>query len=101
MSPPRVLVVGGYGNFGRVIAQRLARDGSCHVIVAGRDSGAAAQAARELKADAMALDIADPSLAGRIRDSGARIAQLRGLTASSDTERGSRCRRCAAARSWP
>src|SRR5262249_53171108 len=57
----------------RVIAERLARDRSCGIIVAGRDGGAAERVARELDAESRILDVSDPALADRIRESGARV----------------------------
>lgn len=44
----RVLVIGGYGNFGQFIARRLAQETDIQVIVAGRSLQKAQQAARTL-----------------------------------------------------
>src|SRR5262245_53947441 len=41
----RVLVRGGYGAFGRGVAERLARAGGLDVVVAGRSGARAAEAA--------------------------------------------------------
>ena len=46
----RVLIIGGYGNFGRFIAQRLVRYSEIQVIVAGRRIVKAQQLARQLQA---------------------------------------------------
>lgn len=57
----RVLIIGGYGNFGSVIAQRLAADDAMALTVAGRDGGRAARFADTLDgahpAAGAALDI--------------------------------------------
>lgn len=61
----RVLVIGGYGNFGGRIAARLARDAAIEVIVAGRDPVQAEAFSRSIEASggtatlSCALDIAD------------------------------------------
>ncbi len=73
MSAPVVLVLGGYGNFGRVIAARLAKDRSCRVVIAGRDVQAAARAAQALDAEHAVVDVTDAALADRIGESGARV----------------------------
>ena len=57
----RVLVIGGYGNFGSRIASSLAADDAVQVLVAGRSAEAAAAFAASLPAahrpEAHALDI--------------------------------------------
>lgn len=57
----RILIIGGYGNFGRFIARRLARESDLQLIIAGRDLAQAQQLARKLDAsnpiEAAALDI--------------------------------------------
>jgi hypothetical protein len=68
----RVLVLGGYGNFGRLIVRELARDIGLEVIIAGRDGGAAQRLAAALRADhgarmeAAMLDIHAPDLAAQL-----------------------------------
>ena len=47
-TPPKVLVLGGYGNFGGRIAVRLLRSTGIEVVVAGRDGAAARRKAEEL-----------------------------------------------------
>lgn len=65
----RVLVLGGYGNFGRIICRRLQCLSALEVIVAGRSADGAAAFARELGIAHLALDAADPQLAVRLRES--------------------------------
>jgi saccharopine dehydrogenase-like NADP-dependent oxidoreductase len=43
-----VLIVGGYGAFGALLAQRLARDGDISLTIAGRDGARAQVAAQDL-----------------------------------------------------
>jgi Saccharopine dehydrogenase NADP binding domain len=62
----RVLVLGGYGNFGAVICAMLARDARFDVIVAGRDGEAAAQLAARIGATGARLDARDPELSARL-----------------------------------
>jgi predicted dinucleotide-binding enzyme len=50
----RALVLGGYGAFGRRVAERLARVANIEVIVAGRSQAKAAACATELTARALA-----------------------------------------------
>lgn len=71
MTPLRVLVLGGYGFFGRRISERLARDPRFEVIIAGRDP-AQAQAlaqtlprARALQLDHAAADLSQQLVASR------------------------------------
>lgn len=54
----RVLLVGGYGNFGKFIAQRLACEPTIRLIIAGRDAQNVRQLAQELDAEWAKLDIA-------------------------------------------
>jgi hypothetical protein len=58
----KVVVLGGYGNFGAVIAAMLARDGRFDVVVAGRDAEAAARFATGIGATGARLDARDPQL---------------------------------------
>ena len=53
----RVLLIGGYGNFGTLIAQRLAEEPDLTVIVAGRSLEKAQALAERLGAEAARLDI--------------------------------------------
>ncbi len=53
----RVLLLGGYGNFGTFIARRLSREPDLAVIVAGRSERKARTLAGELNAEWAALDI--------------------------------------------
>lgn len=50
MRPRRVVVVGGYGTFGSRAAERLARDDTITITIAGRHLAAAAKAAAALAA---------------------------------------------------
>jgi Saccharopine dehydrogenase NADP binding domain len=50
----RVLVLGGYGAFGQLVAERLARVAGIEVMVAGRDRAKAAACATELGGRALA-----------------------------------------------
>jgi hypothetical protein len=54
----RVLLVGGYGNFGRFIAKRLAHETSVTLIIAGRTAEKARRLAEELHAEWAAFDVA-------------------------------------------
>lgn len=75
----RVLVIGGYGLFGRRLVERLARTGGLTVLLAGRSQAAAAEAVRQLqpraaaRLEALALDAQDGALAPRLRELGAHI----------------------------
>lgn len=53
----RVLIIGGYGNFGSFIARRLARDASLTVIIAGRSEDKARALAEILNAEWAVVDI--------------------------------------------
>lgn len=57
----RVLIIGGYGNFGSFITKRLAQEENLNIIIAGRSQEKAEKLARELNAahkpEAVALDI--------------------------------------------
>ncbi|MDF3936249.1 saccharopine dehydrogenase NADP-binding domain-containing protein [Pseudomonas citronellolis] len=72
MSPSprsfRVLVLGGYGNFGSLIVRRLAAIDGIRVLVAGRDQKRASALAREVNGEAVCLDMNQPTLAGRLRE---------------------------------
>lgn len=53
----RILIIGGYGNFGSFISKRLAQDANLQIIIAGRSQEKADSLAREVGAEAVALDI--------------------------------------------
>jgi len=59
----RVLVIGGYGNFGSYICRRLAEDNSVQLLIGGRSMERAAEFASSLRAvnepQAIAIDISD------------------------------------------
>jgi hypothetical protein len=63
----RVLVLGGYGNFGGYVCRALAGDEGIQLVVAGRSQAKAEAFARSLgaanPAEAAAVDIADPAAA--------------------------------------
>ncbi len=71
----KVLVLGGYGNFGTRICRALAQDGGTELIVAGRSLVRAQAFASTLPggAQGIALDVGAPGLAEAIRTSGAGI----------------------------
>lgn len=69
----RVLILGGYGFFGRMIAARLARAPGVDLLVAGRDSGKATALAYQLGLrgdNARAIDTTDPKLPALLRKLG-------------------------------
>jgi len=75
-----VLILGGYGNFGKRISARLARDQRIRILIAGRSGEKAAALARRLamespQADASGypLDLDAPGLAAGIAASEARL----------------------------
>jgi saccharopine dehydrogenase-like NADP-dependent oxidoreductase len=53
----RVLIIGGYGNFGSTIARALAADANIRPLIGGRSRAKAERFAAELGAEAVALDI--------------------------------------------
>lgn len=53
----RILIIGGYGNFGSFIARRLAREADIRVIIAGRSEEKARVLAESLNAEWAVLDI--------------------------------------------
>lgn len=55
----RVLVIGGYGNFGRFISRSLAKQDNIHLVVAGRSLSKAQSLAEEINAEAAIVDIHD------------------------------------------
>jgi hypothetical protein len=66
---PRILIAGGYGVFGRLLARELLATTSARVVVAGRDYGRAAAACRALgygdRAEPVALDLSDSGALAR------------------------------------
>jgi saccharopine dehydrogenase-like NADP-dependent oxidoreductase len=66
-----VVVLGGYGNFGRRIVHALAGDGAYRVIVAGRNATKAQTIAREVGAHGIAIDTAAEELPEILRSLGA------------------------------
>lgn len=53
----RVLIIGGYGNFGSFISRSLAKHRKIHLIIAGRSLHKADALAQEIKAEAAVIDI--------------------------------------------
>lgn len=64
----RVLVLGGYGNFGSLIVRRLSGIEGIVVLVGGRDQRRASELAREVGGEAVCLDMNQPTLAGRLNE---------------------------------
>ncbi|MNO69864.1 Saccharopine dehydrogenase [compost metagenome] len=64
----RVLVLGGYGNFGSVVVRRLGACEGMRVLVAGRDRKRAGDLARAVGGEAVCLDMNQPTLAGRLSE---------------------------------
>lgn len=64
----RVLVLGGYGNFGTLIARRLSSIAGIRVLVGGRDQKRASALAEEIGGEAVCLDMNQPTLASRLRE---------------------------------
>lgn len=58
----RVLVIGGYGNFGSFITRQLAKEDAIEVIIAGRSLDKAESLAHEVGGQAVRLDINDKLL---------------------------------------
>ncbi|HZY18376.1 MAG TPA: saccharopine dehydrogenase NADP-binding domain-containing protein [Ramlibacter sp.] len=73
MSDLRVLVLGGYGFFGRRLVERLSHRPGGHIQVAGRSLAAAQAVVHELqkgspaRLEAVALDSQDPALENTLR----------------------------------
>lgn len=66
-DPLRVLVLGGYGNFGAIISDKLATINNIKVVVAGRDAGRAEALARRIGGQAACIDAGDAALAEQLR----------------------------------
>ncbi|MDB5935968.1 MAG: Saccharopine dehydrogenase [Massilia sp.] len=73
--PCRVLLLGGYGFFGKRLAARLALDPLVHLTICGRDLGAAEALASSLnkRFHAQRIDALAPGLVDQIRASGAGV----------------------------
>lgn len=67
----KVVVLGGYGNFGARICSALAHDPAISLVVAARDPAKAQAFAQPLAAEAAAIDANAPDLAARLRALGA------------------------------
>ncbi len=66
-----IVILGGYGNFGKRIARALAAERRYRVVIAGRDEHKALEAAQALgleQRDAVALDTCSADLARRLRE---------------------------------
>lgn len=74
-SRSSVVVLGGYGNFGRRIVAALADDAEHRIIIAGRDGGRAAALAQQVggSAEPLQLDIRAPGLAEALARAGAKL----------------------------
>lgn len=68
-QPLKVLVLGGYGNFGTRIVQALANDPGIQLLIGGRNQARATALARETGADAeaMVIDATDAQLAMQLK----------------------------------
>jgi saccharopine dehydrogenase-like NADP-dependent oxidoreductase len=68
-QPLKVLVLGGYGNFGTRIVQALANDPGIQLLIGGRHQARAKALARETggHAEAMVVDATDAQLATRLK----------------------------------
>lgn len=62
----KVIVLGGYGNFGARICRALAHDPAVQLVVAARNKAAAKAFAQALGAQALALDVTDSALATKL-----------------------------------
>ena len=58
MSKPKIVILGGYGTFGRLIAEQLARP-DVQLVIAGRDPVEGAAHATLLKANFVRCDVTD------------------------------------------
>lgn len=73
MTDYRVVVLGGYGNFGTVIVRRLRTIAGMRVWVAGRDLAKAEALATATGSTAVRLDMNQADLAERLRELGAQL----------------------------
>lgn len=69
----KVVVLGGYGNFGTRICRALAGDARMDLVVAGRDRAKAQALARDIGAGAAALDATSPKLEDALRQLGTQL----------------------------
>jgi hypothetical protein len=76
----RILILGGYGNFGLRIVRALGTHAHAHLFIAGRNLASARSAALDLVAagaiariEALALDAESPGLAALLRTHGIRL----------------------------
>lgn len=67
VKPFRILVLGGYGNFGSIIVRRLSQAANIHVLIAGRDLHRAQALAGETGGEAVCLDMNCPDLIERLK----------------------------------
>jgi NAD(P)-dependent dehydrogenase (short-subunit alcohol dehydrogenase family) len=59
MTKPKIIILGGYGTFGSLIAEQLARD-AAQLVIAGRDAVKGRAFAEPLKADFVRCDATSP-----------------------------------------
>ena len=71
--PVKALVLGGYGNFGRLIARSLVAGAEADVIVAGRDGAKARALGSELGCRFAEIDANDASFPERLAEIGAKL----------------------------
>ena len=69
----KVVVLGGYGNFGARICRALAGDASIQLVVAARDTARSQALATELKAEAATIDSGSIDLAQGLKALGAEL----------------------------
>lgn len=72
-APFTVLVLGGYGNFGTIICERLCGIHGIKTIVAGRDLGKSKALADRIGASSIALDIDQSNLTESIKSIGTHL----------------------------
>ena len=67
-APPRILIPGGYGVFGRLLARELLATTEARLVIAGRNARAAREACRELngagRCEPLELDLCDMGSVG-------------------------------------
>ncbi|MET0535061.1 MAG: saccharopine dehydrogenase NADP-binding domain-containing protein [Steroidobacter sp.] len=70
-----IVVLGGYGNFGRRVVSALAHEPNCRVFVCGRNIEQAVQVARQEGggAEPLSLDCHAPDFSARLRELGASL----------------------------
>lgn len=77
----KILILGGYGNFGARLARALSGDPSIELLIGGRDIDKARAFAAtlgqtgqsNLPAQALAIDVAHPQLAAQLQQAGAQL----------------------------